>query len=438
MYPSDASRMPARASGASHLAIELPTLEECSHCHEMKLPHHVCPNCGYYHGRLAVQLKPSRRPTTPRADAVTEPQAPARPHRGRRGPRRGRRDGRRSRSVRGRPGRARPRPRASRRPGDPGRRRGDDPRASPASCPPTSRSSMPARSSGWTSIRPWPCARRRTRRSSSRSTWSSDGEADAVVTAGHTGAGMAAAVLRLGRLPGVDRPALAVQMITDAGPDGPARHRRQPRLDAREPRPVRADGRDLRRARPRRRRARASRCCRSARRRARATPGSSAPPSCSTRPDLRFEGNVEGKDLTTPPGRRRRLRRGPGQRRDQVLRGPLDLHLRPVAGRVLGLAARAARVPADAAGRRRGSGTSSTTRRSAGRRCSACAGRSSSPTAERSGGWSASPARWRRPTARTGVPAAHRRVARGSQPAAVARPVASGTPSRRGGHRVRP
>ncbi len=43
-------------------------------------------------------------------------------------------------------------------------------------------------------------------------------EADAVVTAGHTGAGMAAAVLRLGRLPGVDRPALAVQMITASGP----------------------------------------------------------------------------------------------------------------------------------------------------------------------------------------------------------------------------
>jgi glycerol-3-phosphate acyltransferase PlsX len=44
------------------------------------------------------------------------------------------------------------------------------------------------------------------------------GQADAVVTAGHTGAGMAAAVLRLGRLPGVDRPALAVQMITATGP----------------------------------------------------------------------------------------------------------------------------------------------------------------------------------------------------------------------------
>ena len=43
------------------------------------------------------------------------------------------------------------------------------------------------------------------------------GEADGLVTAGHTGAGMAAAVLRLGRLPGVDRPALAVQIITEAG-----------------------------------------------------------------------------------------------------------------------------------------------------------------------------------------------------------------------------
>jgi glycerol-3-phosphate acyltransferase PlsX len=44
------------------------------------------------------------------------------------------------------------------------------------------------------------------------------GEADAVITAGHTGAAMAAAVLRIGRLPGVDRPALAVQMIRAGSP----------------------------------------------------------------------------------------------------------------------------------------------------------------------------------------------------------------------------
>jgi len=45
-----------------------------------------------------------------------------------------------------------------------------------------------------------------------------DGRADAVVTAGHTGAAVASAILHLGRLPGVDRPALAVQMVTDSGP----------------------------------------------------------------------------------------------------------------------------------------------------------------------------------------------------------------------------
>ena len=44
------------------------------------------------------------------------------------------------------------------------------------------------------------------------------GEADAVVTAGHTGAGMAAAVIRLGRLRGVDRPALAIQMVGTENP----------------------------------------------------------------------------------------------------------------------------------------------------------------------------------------------------------------------------
>ncbi|HWH23441.1 MAG TPA: phosphate acyltransferase PlsX [Candidatus Limnocylindria bacterium] len=42
--------------------------------------------------------------------------------------------------------------------------------------------------------------------------------ADAVVTAGHTGAGVASAIVNLGRLAGVDRPALAVQMVTDRGP----------------------------------------------------------------------------------------------------------------------------------------------------------------------------------------------------------------------------
>lgn len=43
----------------SHLAIDLPNLEECPHCHEQKRQHRVCPNCGYYNGRLAIDLKPA-------------------------------------------------------------------------------------------------------------------------------------------------------------------------------------------------------------------------------------------------------------------------------------------------------------------------------------------------------------------------------------------
>jgi len=45
-----------------------------------------------------------------------------------------------------------------------------------------------------------------------------EGRADAVVSAGHTGAGVASAIVHLGRLPGVDRPALAIQLVTDHGP----------------------------------------------------------------------------------------------------------------------------------------------------------------------------------------------------------------------------
>ena len=44
------------------------------------------------------------------------------------------------------------------------------------------------------------------------------GEADAVVSAGSTGATMAAAVFRLGRVEGIDRPALPAHMLTATGP----------------------------------------------------------------------------------------------------------------------------------------------------------------------------------------------------------------------------
>jgi large subunit ribosomal protein L32 len=41
----------------AHLALKVPQLEACPHCHAPKRPHHVCPTCGWYGGRQAIELK---------------------------------------------------------------------------------------------------------------------------------------------------------------------------------------------------------------------------------------------------------------------------------------------------------------------------------------------------------------------------------------------
>lgn len=38
----------------AHDALSAPSLSECPNCHEAKLPHRVCPHCGYYKGRQAI------------------------------------------------------------------------------------------------------------------------------------------------------------------------------------------------------------------------------------------------------------------------------------------------------------------------------------------------------------------------------------------------
>ncbi|MEA3344864.1 MAG: 50S ribosomal protein L32 [Chloroflexota bacterium] len=32
-------------------------LVPCPHCHEMKLPHRVCPHCGYYRGVQVIEIE---------------------------------------------------------------------------------------------------------------------------------------------------------------------------------------------------------------------------------------------------------------------------------------------------------------------------------------------------------------------------------------------
>jgi large subunit ribosomal protein L32 len=46
-----------RQRRASAWRIEAPAKSVCPRCHETKLPHIVCGNCGWYHGRQAVQVE---------------------------------------------------------------------------------------------------------------------------------------------------------------------------------------------------------------------------------------------------------------------------------------------------------------------------------------------------------------------------------------------
>jgi large subunit ribosomal protein L32 len=43
----------SRRAGNNNLTAT--NLSECPQCHAPKLPHHVCPSCGYYKGREVVE-----------------------------------------------------------------------------------------------------------------------------------------------------------------------------------------------------------------------------------------------------------------------------------------------------------------------------------------------------------------------------------------------
>lgn len=41
----------------THFKITAPGLVECPQCHEMKLAHRICKNCGSYKGRTVVEAE---------------------------------------------------------------------------------------------------------------------------------------------------------------------------------------------------------------------------------------------------------------------------------------------------------------------------------------------------------------------------------------------
>ena len=44
-------------SRSANWKISAPHLVECPQCHELKQPHRVCDNCGYYDGKEVVSKK---------------------------------------------------------------------------------------------------------------------------------------------------------------------------------------------------------------------------------------------------------------------------------------------------------------------------------------------------------------------------------------------
>ncbi len=50
----------SRAKGRArrtHQKLVAPAVMECPHCHETKLPHRVCPHCGFYNGIEVIAAK---------------------------------------------------------------------------------------------------------------------------------------------------------------------------------------------------------------------------------------------------------------------------------------------------------------------------------------------------------------------------------------------
>lgn len=46
---------------SSHWKLSLPGMVECPQCHQYKLAHRVCKQCGYYNGRQVVNMEDKKK-----------------------------------------------------------------------------------------------------------------------------------------------------------------------------------------------------------------------------------------------------------------------------------------------------------------------------------------------------------------------------------------
>jgi large subunit ribosomal protein L32 len=51
------SKAKSRSRRASNWRLSAPARSTCPQCRQVKLPHVVCPNCGWYGGRQAIDVE---------------------------------------------------------------------------------------------------------------------------------------------------------------------------------------------------------------------------------------------------------------------------------------------------------------------------------------------------------------------------------------------
>ncbi|MEE9186899.1 MAG: 50S ribosomal protein L32, partial [Bacteroidota bacterium] len=58
-HPKRRQSKSRRNKRRTHYKATVPSYADCPNCHEPKLLHRACPNCGYYNGRSIIILKES-------------------------------------------------------------------------------------------------------------------------------------------------------------------------------------------------------------------------------------------------------------------------------------------------------------------------------------------------------------------------------------------
>ena len=51
------SKSRAASRKAANMRLRKPTLTKCENCGNMVLPHHICPICGFYDGKQAINME---------------------------------------------------------------------------------------------------------------------------------------------------------------------------------------------------------------------------------------------------------------------------------------------------------------------------------------------------------------------------------------------